>query len=81
MQANHRAFHADEMETRLQMNGQLFQQKTFKYQAVTLDELRRKFATVFGIAELTSILVDTGCRAFMKYPSDFAATTSSSTAL
>jgi glutathione S-transferase len=63
MAANHRAFHAVEKMTSLQMNGQLFQQKTFKYQAVTLDELRRKFATVSGNAELRGLLEETGCLA------------------
>ncbi len=66
MEANHRAFHAGEKETSLQMNGQLFQQKTFKYQAVTLDELRRKFVTVAGEPALTAILEETGCLPFLR---------------
>jgi len=66
MEANARAFQAGEKETSLQMNGQIFQQKTFKYQAVTLDELRRKFATVSGNAELTGFLEATGCLPFLK---------------
>ncbi len=65
MVANHRAFAAGEKDTSLQMNGQLFQQKTFKYQAVTLDELRRKFASVAGNATLTALLAETGCLAAM----------------
>jgi hypothetical protein len=47
------------------MNGELFQQKTFKYQAMTLDELRKKFAMVSGNAELTDVLHETGCLTFM----------------
>lgn len=66
MEANHRAFHAGEKETSLQMNGQLFQQRTFKYQANTLDELRRKFLTVTDEPVLTAILEETGCLPFLK---------------
>ena len=66
MQANHRAFHAGEKDTGLQMNGQLFQQKTFKYQAVTLDELRRKYATVSSNAELDGLMEETGCLPFLR---------------
>lgn len=65
MATNHRAFETGANETSLQMNGQLFQQKTFKYQAMTLDELRRKFATVSGNAELTGLLDETGCLPFL----------------
>jgi glutathione S-transferase len=81
MEANHRAFHAGEKETSLQMNGHLFQQRTFKYQAATLDELRRKFSTVSGHAELTSLLAETGCLSFMTPAADLAAEASSSAAL
>ena len=66
MEANQRAFHGGESETSLQMNGQLFQQKTFKYQAVTLDELRRKFAAAAGNAELEGLLEETGCLSFLR---------------
>jgi hypothetical protein len=66
MEANHHAFHAGEKETSLQMNGQLFQQKTFKYQAVTLDELRRKLATVADETRLTGLLEETGCLPFLR---------------
>jgi len=66
MEANHAAFEAGEPETSLTMNGALFQQKTFKYQARTLDELRRKFDTVAGADTLTDWLADTGCLPFLK---------------
>ena len=66
MEANHRAFHAGEKETKLTMNGELFQQKTFKYQAVTLDELRRKLGTVSANETLIELLDETGCLAFLK---------------
>jgi len=66
MAANHRAWQAEEKETSLQMNGQLFQQKTFKYQAVTLDELRRKFANVSNNSAICALLENTDCLAFLK---------------
>ena len=65
MEANHAAFHADRKETRLTMNGQTFQQKTFKYQANTLDELRRKFSAVADEPALVDLLGKTGCLAFL----------------
>lgn len=65
MDANHKAWHAGDKETRLTMNGTLFQQKTFKYQAVTLDELRRKFATVADDAALADLLSQTGCLPYL----------------
>jgi len=65
MQANHAAFAAGQKETRLAMNGQTFQQKTFKYQANTLDELRRKFQTVADEPSLIRLLQETGCLPFL----------------
>ncbi len=65
MQANHAAFHAGEKETRLTMNGQTFQQKTFKYQANTLDELRRKHRLAADAPGLAELLGDTGCLPFL----------------
>ena len=47
------------------MNGQVFQQKTFKYQANTLDELRRKFLTVAEETALTELMGETGCLAYL----------------
>ncbi|GGB57027.1 hypothetical protein GCM10011316_31410 [Roseibium aquae] len=66
MEANHKAWHAGERETRLTMNGALFQQKTLKYQAGTLDELRRKFSTVAQNKALTVVLAQSGCLGFLK---------------
>lgn len=65
MQANHEAWHAGEKQTRLTMNGSLFEQKTFKYQANTLDELRRKFASVSDNSSLTALLDNTGCSSYL----------------
>ena len=72
MDANHRAFHAGERETKLQMNGQLFQQKTFKYQANALDELREKFLKAADEPALTEFLEETGCMPFL-HPAPVAA--------
>lgn len=66
MEANQRAWQAGQKETSLQMNGQLFQQKTFKYQAITLDELRRKLSTVADHSVLMGLLEETGCLPFLK---------------
>ena len=65
MEANHRAWHSGDKETSLTMNGSLFQQKTFKYQAITLDELRRKYATVSSNKTLSSLLEETHCLAYL----------------
>lgn len=65
MEANHQAWHCGDKETSLTMNGSLFQQKTFKYQANTLDELRRKFSTVADNKALTELLEETNCLPFL----------------
>ena len=61
MVANAAAWNAGERETTLTMNGQLFRQKTFKYQAVTLAELRRKYSSVAEHQPLNDVLARTGC--------------------
>jgi hypothetical protein len=66
MKANHQAWHAGEKETVLEMCGSTFQQKTFKYQAITLDELRRKFSEVADTQELIDLLEETGCRPYFE---------------
>ncbi|MGD9019864.1 MAG: glutathione S-transferase family protein [Desulfuromonadales bacterium] len=66
MEANHRAWRAGDKETSLTMNGSLFQQKTFKYQAITLDELRSKYATVSGNETLSNLLEETGCLPYLE---------------
>jgi hypothetical protein len=66
MEANHRAWHAGDKETSLTMNGSLFQQKTFKYQAITLDELRSRYATVSGNETLSNLLEETGCLPYLE---------------
>jgi glutathione S-transferase len=66
MQANRRAWLAGEKETSLMMCGTPFTQKTFKYQATTLEELRRKFSTVSGDRELHRVLEQSGCLPYLE---------------
>ncbi|MEO0550777.1 MAG: glutathione S-transferase family protein [Pseudomonadota bacterium] len=66
MEANQNAWQAGQKETALTMNGSLFQQKTFKYQALTLEELQRKFSTVSDNQTLVSVLKETGCWAYLE---------------
>lgn len=66
MAANHAAFHAGEKETSLTMKGAPFRQKTFKYQVATLDELRRKLASVGENEQLIALLERTGCLPYLK---------------
>lgn len=61
MLANQEAFKANEKETQLEMYGQPFRQKTFKYQSITLDELRTKYSSVENCEPLKALLGDTGC--------------------
>jgi hypothetical protein len=61
MVANEAAWNDGEKETTLTMNGQLFRQKTFKYQALTLAELRRKYSSVAEHQPLNDVLERTGC--------------------
>ncbi|MEL6244881.1 MAG: glutathione S-transferase family protein [Pseudomonadota bacterium] len=65
MEANHQAWRAGRKETSLTMNGSLFQQKTFKYQAGMLDELRRKFGSVASTPPLAALMKETGCLPFL----------------
>ena len=65
MDANHNAFKAGSDQTTLIMNGSKFTQKTFKYQAKTLDELQRKYQIVAANTELKKWLKETGCLPFL----------------
>lgn len=65
MIANRAAWRAGEDETSLTMHGAPFRQKTFKYQAKTLDELQRKFAEVSDDPALVALLTETGCSPFL----------------
>jgi len=65
MVANHQAWHSGEKETSLTMCGEQFKQKTFKYQANTLDVLRKKYETVSDNTLLKSFLKETDCLEFL----------------
>jgi hypothetical protein len=66
MAANHAAWAAGEKETSLNMKGALFRQKTFKYQVVTLDQLRSKLTSVAEDRQLVALLERTGCLPYLK---------------
>ncbi|MBI1262921.1 MAG: glutathione S-transferase family protein [Rhizobiales bacterium] len=59
--ANERAWVAGAPETAFIMNGAPYRQKTFKYQAFTLEALRSKFRTVSDNPTLRGLLRETGC--------------------
>jgi len=66
MVANQRAFAAGEKETSLTMKGAPFKQKTFKYQAATLEELRSKLEKVSSNKVPMDLLEETGCLPFLR---------------
>jgi hypothetical protein len=66
MAANHAAWAAGEKETSLNMKGAPFRQKTFKYQVVTLDQLRSKLTSVAENRQLVALLERTGCLPYLK---------------
>ncbi|MEM9174766.1 MAG: glutathione S-transferase family protein [Myxococcota bacterium] len=61
--ANERAVEAGEERTELEMDGQLYYQRTFKYPAVGLTRLREAFVKVSGDAEMRRFLGETSCLA------------------
>jgi len=60
-EANAKALEAGEKETALEFDGQPYVQKTFKYHAWSLGELRGKFEALSGDSELRDLLARTGC--------------------
>ena len=50
LDANDRAFHADEKSVHVELRGTKYAQDTFKYQVKCLAELRRRFAALEGPA-------------------------------
>lgn len=66
MAANHAAWAVGEKETILTMKGAAFRQKTFKYQVATLDELRRKMASVIDNTDLLAVLDRSGCLPYLQ---------------
>jgi glutathione S-transferase len=59
--ANAKALEAGDENTELEIDGQLYYQRTFKYPAQTLSILRRKFTAAEDDPRLTRFLEETGC--------------------
>jgi glutathione S-transferase len=64
--ANAKAYRAGEKQTELQMDGQKYYQKTFKYPAGSLDILQDKFEVAAPDSALSDFLQDTHCLAHLK---------------
>jgi len=63
--ANARAWEAGAERTELEMDGQRYYQKTFKYPAQTMAILREKYRVAASDAELSTFLDETGCLAHL----------------
>jgi len=63
--ANTLALAAGQERTELEMDGQLYYQRTFKYPAETLSILRRKLDLANGDTDLMSFLDKTGCLIYL----------------
>jgi len=63
--ANERALLAGQAETSLEFDGRPYVQKTFKYHAWSLGQLREKWAHVAGDADLRRVLAETGCAEYL----------------
>ena len=63
--ANARALGADEPKTRLEFDGSLYEQNTFKYHAWSFGELRDKLAPVRSDPDLAAVLDRTGCAPYL----------------
>jgi len=63
--ANAHALDAGEPETRLEFDGAPYAQKTFKYHAWSLAELKKKLAPVANDPTLRAVLEQTGCAPYL----------------
>jgi glutathione S-transferase len=63
--ANARALEAGEQETRLEFDGRPYVQKTFKYHAWSLGQLKQKLAGVAADPALREVLLKTGCAPYL----------------
>ena len=61
--ANARALEAGEPQTRLEFDGEPYEQKTFKYHAWSLEQLKAKLVPVADDPVLREVLAKTGCAA------------------
>ena len=64
--ANETALAEARTQTELEMDGQLYYQRTFRYPASTLGILRRRFEHARGGPELSRLLRRTGCLAALE---------------
>ncbi len=64
--ANARALEAGEPETKLEFDGEPYVQKTFKYHAWSLGELKKKLEPVAGDPALREVLEKTGCATYLE---------------
>jgi len=63
--ANAKALAAGEPQTRLEFDGQLYEQNTFKYHAWSLSQLRDKMKLANSDAALRRVLEESGCAPFL----------------
>jgi len=63
--ANAQALEAGQAETGLEFDGVPYRQKTFKYHAWSLGELKKKLEPVAGDPELIEVLEKTGCARYL----------------
>lgn len=70
--ANAKALEAGEPQTRLEFDGELYEQKTFKYHAWSLGQLAAKYECVAGDPELAEVLDQTGCAEYLAASRDLA---------
>jgi len=63
--ANARALEAGEPQTRLEFDGELYEQKTFKYHAWSFGKLKEKLLPVAADPQLRAVLEETGCAPFL----------------
>ena len=64
--ANAKALEAGEEQTRLEFDGERYEQKTFKYHAFSLGKLKEKLAAVSDDTALRSVLERTGCLQYLE---------------
>ncbi|MBW2724392.1 MAG: glutathione S-transferase family protein [Deltaproteobacteria bacterium] len=62
---NARALEAGEPQTRLEFDGELYEQKTFKYHAWSFGKLKEKLLPVAADPQLRAVLEETGCAPFL----------------
>jgi len=64
--ANARALEAGEQQTTLEFDGLPYAQKTFKYHAWSLEQLKKKLGRASDDAVLRNVLAETGCAPYLR---------------